>query len=88
MSRDYEKVKADWGGYPGYDAWFAHGVNNARLNSVATYYDLVPAFERLLQANGGDLEQFYNAAKKLAKLPKAERKRRLEGENPRALRAK
>src|ERR1043166_3035221 len=77
LGRDYEKVKANWGGYSAYDAWFAHGANNARLNSVATYYDLVPAFERLLQANGGDLERFYTAAKKLAKLPKAERKRRL-----------
>src|SRR5204863_5672552 len=48
LGRDYEKVKADWGGYPGYDAWFADGANNARLNSVATYYDLVPAFDRLL----------------------------------------
>ena len=78
LSRNYEKVKANWGGYPGYDAWFAHGANNARLNSVATYYDLVPAFERLLQAQGGDLEKFYAAVKKLAKLPKAERLRRLK----------
>jgi len=45
---------------------------------VATYYDLVPAFERLLQANGGDLEKFYSAARTLAKLPKAERQRRLK----------
>lgn len=77
LHRNYERLKADWGGYTGYDEWFAHGVNNAQLNSVATYYDLVPAFERLLQANGGDLEKFYAAAKKLAKLPKAERQRRL-----------
>jgi len=77
LRRDYEKVKADWGGYAGYDDWFARGVNNAQLNSVATYYDLVPAFERLLAANGGDLEKFYAAAKQLAKLPKAERQRRL-----------
>jgi len=77
LRRDYEKLKADWGGYTGYDEWLARGVNNAQLNSVATYYDLVPAFERLLQANSGDLEKFYAAAKKLAKLPKAERQRRL-----------
>jgi predicted aminopeptidase len=74
----YEKLKVDWGGYAGYDEWFARGVNNAQLNSVATYYDLLPAFNRLLQANGGDLEKFYSAAKKLAKLPKAERQQRLE----------
>jgi predicted aminopeptidase len=78
LRRDYERLKADWGGYTGYDEWFARGVNNARLNSVATYHDLVPAFEGLLQANGGDLEKFYAAAKRLAKLPKTERQRRLK----------
>jgi len=52
-------------------------VNNARLNSVATYYDLVPAFERLLSACGGNLERFYQAVKGLSKLPKPERRVRL-----------
>ncbi len=74
---DYDKLKAAWGGYTGYDDWFAGSLNNAQLNSVATYYDLVPAFEVLLAANGGDLEKFYAAVKKLAKLPKAERHERL-----------
>jgi predicted aminopeptidase len=77
LRRNYEKLKGDWGGYTGYDEWFAHGVNNAQLNSIATYYDLVPTFERLLEANDGDLEKFYAAAKKLAKLPSADRQRRL-----------
>jgi len=88
LHRDYEKLKADWGGYAGHDEWFSRGVNNARLNSVATYYDLVPTFERLLAANGGDLEKFYAATKQLAKLPKAERQRRLEGGSPTSLGAK
>jgi predicted aminopeptidase len=30
------------------DKWFAQPVNNARLNSIATYYDLVPAIDHLL----------------------------------------
>lgn len=63
---------------PGYDGWFAQPLNNARLNTVATYYDLVPAFQRQLAANGGDLEDFFREIKALAKLPKAERHRRLE----------
>jgi len=79
LRRDYEKLKASWGGYSDFDQWFARGLNNAQLNSVATYYDLVPAFERLLQANNGDLEKFYAAVKKLAKMPKAERHRCLRG---------
>jgi predicted aminopeptidase len=80
LRHDYEKFKAGWGGYTGYDEWFAGSLNNAQLNSVATYYDLVPAFERLLAANDGDPEKFYAAVKKLAKLPKAERHRQLRND--------
>lgn len=77
LRSQYQKLKVEWGGYAGYDEWFAGGLNNAQLNSVATYYDLVPAFERLLAARNGDLEQFYAEVGKLAKLRKAERHRRL-----------
>jgi predicted aminopeptidase len=48
-------------------------VNNAKLNSVAAYYDFVPGFERLLTINGGDLQKFYHGASELAKLPRKER---------------
>ena len=60
-----------------YDAWFSKPLNNAQLNSVAAYYNLVPGFERLLETNGGDLGKFYAAADKLAHEPKAERHQRL-----------
>ena len=40
--------------------------NNALLASFATYSQLVPAFERLLQEEGGDLEKFYSRVKTLA----------------------
>ena len=75
LRREYAQLKSQWGGYTGYDEWFAHPVNNAQLNSVAAYYDLVPGFERLLELNGGDLEKFYQAAEWLAREPKAERHR-------------
>ena len=74
----YQQLKAGWAGGSHYDEWFAQPLNNARLNTWATYYDLVPAFQRRLAANGGDLEAFFRATKALAKLPKAERHRRLE----------
>ncbi|MSQ49540.1 MAG: aminopeptidase [Betaproteobacteria bacterium] len=41
-------------------------ANNALLASFATYTQLVPAFERLLQEEGGDLERFYAKIKALA----------------------
>jgi predicted aminopeptidase len=64
--------------YAGYQSWFAGELNNAKLNSVATYYDLVPAFDRLLEQQQGDLEQFYAAVKTLTKLPEAKRHEELQ----------
>jgi len=77
LLRDYEQLKRQWGGFSGYDDWFAHDVNNAKLNTVANYYDGVPAFERLLETNGGDLEKFHAAVGRLAKESKDQRHRDL-----------
>jgi predicted aminopeptidase len=77
LRQSYAQLKSQWGGDTEYDAWFAGSLNNAKLNSVAAYYDLVPAFERLLKANGGDLEKFYQAAERLSKQPRRERDRKL-----------
>ena len=77
LLREYEELKASWGGYSGYDNWFAHDLNNAKLNTVANYYDYVPGFQRLLEENGGDMEKFHRAAGQLAKEPRDERHRKL-----------
>jgi predicted aminopeptidase len=77
LRRQYADLKTKWGGYSGYDEWFAHDLNNAKLNTVANYYDYVPGFQRLLESNGGDLEKFYAAATALAKKPAAERHQKL-----------
>jgi predicted aminopeptidase len=58
---------------PTYDEWIANGLNNADLASVGTYYDCVPGFERLLRQENGDLPRFYEAARKLAREPRAAR---------------
>jgi len=73
LQREYAELKESWAGDTSYDAWFSRQLNNAQLNSVAAYYDLVPGFERLLELNGGNLENFYIAADRLAKMPKKER---------------
>jgi len=49
----------------GYDQWIADGLNNAHLASVGTYFDCVPGFQRLLEANGGTLPAFYAAVRKM-----------------------
>jgi predicted aminopeptidase len=47
--------------------------NNAFLASFATYFDLVPTYEHMLQEEGGDLERFYARVKKYAASPPDER---------------
>jgi predicted aminopeptidase len=73
LRRDYQALKVQWGGYSGYDAWFSRELNNAQLNTVANYFDYLPGFESLLRRNNGDLEKFYTAVERLAKMPKDER---------------
>ena len=77
LRREYEALKESWGGDADYDGWFEQPINNAKLNSVAAYYDLVPGFERLLEANNGDLEKFYGEVKLLAAAPREQRHQRL-----------
>jgi predicted aminopeptidase len=73
----YKELRESWGGYRGYDD-FMSNLNNARLSSMSTYHDLVPAFQRLLYENEGRLGDFYSAAAKLGSLPSSERIVRLQ----------
>lgn len=75
---DYEQLKTSWDGYEGYDSWMRRGLNNARLSSVATYYDLVPAFRTLLKQTDSDLLKFYAEVKTLGSLPENERREKLK----------
>jgi predicted aminopeptidase len=70
-ARDYESRV---GARTGYDAWFEAGLNNAHLASVATYFDCVPGFERLLAEQGGDLAAYYGRVRALARAPAADRR--------------
>ena len=74
LRADYATMKTErWGGFPGYDGWFAR-ANNASLGVLAAYNELVPGFERLFETEGRDFERFYAAVKRLAVLPMAERR--------------
>jgi len=81
MRRDHAALKAgSWQGYAGFDRWFGQTLNNAALASVALYHELVPAFEALLEQTGRDLPRFYAEARRLAALPKADRRTQLARE--------
>jgi predicted aminopeptidase len=77
LRRDYQGLKAEWGGYEGYDGWFRLPINNAQVNDVDTYYTLVPAFQALLKQCDGDLSRFYKEVSDLAKAGKEERHARM-----------
>jgi hypothetical protein len=73
MQHDYVQLKVSWGGFAGYDRWFAQSPNNALLASVSIYTQRVPAFEALLAEYSGDLPKFYQAVRDLARLDKPAR---------------
>lgn len=77
LKDDYQVLKASWGGFAGYDRFFAEPLSNAHLASIATYNDFVPAFRALL-VREKTFPSFYAAARKLADLDKTERHRRLK----------
>ncbi len=72
----YAALKQGWGGYSGYDSWVA-GANNASLGAQAAYDELVPQFDALFMRQGRDWHAFYDAARRIADLPTAERRRAL-----------
>jgi len=73
MKGDYEKLKREWGGFAGFDRWFAQPPNNALLASVAIYSQHTGAFHALLRKCDRDLPRFFEEVKKLARLAKDER---------------
>lgn len=78
LGEDYRQLKASWGGFAGFDRWFAEKPNNALLASIAIYTRKVPAFEALLARENGDLRRFYAAVKGLAALSTPQRTAALE----------
>ena len=79
MQAEYHVVRTErWGGFNGYDPWFAN-ANNAYFAVLAAYTELVPEFERLYQRQGSNFERFYAEVKRLAALPKDQRRAALAG---------
>lgn len=77
LRTEFEAVKRDrWGGFSGYDGWFAR-ANNASFGVLAAYNELVPNFERLFEREGRDFDRFYAEVKRLAALPHDQRRAQL-----------
>ncbi len=77
MRADYEQLKQSWGGFAGYDRWFADPLTNAHFASVATYTEFVPGFRRMYAGQDQSLPRFFEAVRELAGRDTATRKLRL-----------
>ncbi|MCA0176741.1 MAG: aminopeptidase [Proteobacteria bacterium] len=75
LHSDYAELKAQWGGWAGWDPYIAR-QNNATLALQGAYDDQVPAFEALFVREGRDFTRFYAEVQRLAEWPAAERQRR------------
>lgn len=78
LENDLRNPRDKWPNPAAIDSWLGRGLNNARLASIATYREQVPAFQALLAAQNNDLPAFYAEVGRLAKLPAAERIARLK----------
>ncbi|MCH6584939.1 MAG: aminopeptidase [Proteobacteria bacterium] len=73
LREEFAQLKVANVAFGSYDQWFALQLNNALLATVSTYTQLVPAFRTLLMRQGGDMERFYDTAKRISKLTEDER---------------
>lgn len=73
LRQDYVSIKQQWQGYDAYDNWFATEINNAKLNTVSTYFNQVPVFAAILSASGNDLPTFYARIEEISRMSAVER---------------
>jgi predicted aminopeptidase len=78
LREEYKSLQQQWGDTKAYNAWMAAPINNAKLNSVALYFDLVPALGRLLAKEEYQLPNFYERCAQLEDLNSEERRGLLE----------
>ncbi|NOZ51943.1 MAG: aminopeptidase [Gammaproteobacteria bacterium] len=77
LRNEYAVLKQSWDGYEGYDNWFSKDINNAQIAAITTYRDYVPAFQALLQQQGGDLAAFYQVVAEIGDMPAEQRTARI-----------
>ena len=66
MRHEFESLSRQKASLSVFSHWFEDPLNNARLISISTYNDHVPAFKQLLQDSQYDLKLFYQNCRRLA----------------------
>ncbi|MBT4521019.1 MAG: aminopeptidase [Halieaceae bacterium] len=79
MREDYQAMQQRSGGTLPYTNWITAPINNAKLNSVAFYHDLVPGLEAILAQESFQLTDFYARCVLMEQLTVEERHRQLGG---------
>lgn len=74
MRQKYLGIRLRWGENVRRDQSFSRPWTNARLNTVATYFDLLPGFAGLLAESHGDLTAFYAKVAAMRTMSKEERR--------------
>ena len=74
----HETVAARHGIERGFKSWFATGLNNAKIGSIATYNSRVTAFVNMLEASENNFPEFYQYVEQLAELDRGPRDRCLD----------
>ena len=77
LRNEFHRLKSTNSALAAYADWINQPLNNAKISGVAAYHDFVPAFTKILADNNGDLVQFYEACRRLARKNKDERHRLL-----------
>ena len=78
LRNEFNHLKKNQIEFAAYDDWMNHSLNNAKISSVAAYHDFLPAFQKMLKQNMGQMNQFFEACRQLALKSKPERHQILE----------
>ena len=74
----HDSIASRHGVEGGFKLWFADGLNNAKIGSVAAYNSRLKAFVRILDALGSDFPAFYRYTERLSELEQNTRNQCLE----------
>ena len=64
---EYNRLKKNQAEFSAYDGWMNQSLNNAKISSVVAYHDFLPAFQKMLKRNRGEMNQFFADCRQLAK---------------------
>jgi predicted aminopeptidase len=78
LRNEFNHLKTHQIEFSAYDVWINHSLNNAKISSVVAYHDFLPAFQKMLTRNRGEMNQFFEACRQLVQKNKEERHQILE----------